>query len=133
LKGIDSSLLLRYILEDDPVWTKAATNFIDEKCTFEDPAFVNLVVLVEVIWSLRRQKNYSKDTVVAVIRNMLNSQSLVLDKEAVVADALGKFEAGSAGFSDCLIACLNEHAQAIPTYSLDKHAIKIGVFAPIDR
>jgi predicted nucleic-acid-binding protein len=133
LKGIDSSVLLRYILEDDPVWNKSATKFIDEKCTFKDPAFVNLVVLVEVIWSLRRQKNYSKDTIVAVIRNMLNSQSLVLDKEAVVAEALDKFESGSIGFSDCLIACLNEHAEAKPTYSLDKHAIKMGVFAPIDR
>jgi predicted nucleic-acid-binding protein len=133
LKGIDSSVLLRYILEDDPVWTKAATRFIDKECTFDDPAFVNLVVLVEVIWSLRRQKNYNKESVVAVIRDMLDSQSLVLEKESIVADALRKFEAGLIGFSDCLIACLNEHAQAKPTYSLDKHAVKMGVFAPLER
>jgi predicted nucleic-acid-binding protein len=133
LKGIDSSVLLRYILEDDPVWTKAATKFIDETCTFDDPAFVNLVVLVEVIWSLRRQKNYSKDVVIAVIRTMLDSQSLVLEKEAIVAEALQKYETGSTGFADCLIVCLNEHVEAKPTYSLDKHAIKTGLFAPIDR
>ncbi len=133
MKGIDSSLLLRYILEDDPAWTKAATRFIDEECTFDNPAYVNLVVLVEVIWSLRRQQGYNKSTAVTVIRDMLDSQSLVLEKESIVAEALQKFESGSTGFSDCLIACLNDHAQAKLTYSLDKHAIKMGVFAPIDR
>lgn len=133
MKGIDSSLLLRYILEDDPVWSKAATRFIDEKCTVDDPAFVNLVVLVEVIWSLRRQKGYRKETVVAVIRDMLESQSLVLEKEEIVAEALRKYEAGVAGFSDCLIVCLNDHAHAKPTFSLDKDAIKTGAFAAIER
>jgi predicted nucleic-acid-binding protein len=133
LKGIDSSVLLRYILEDDSVWTRAATRFVDEDCTVNDPAFVNLVVLVEVIWSLRRQKNYRKETVIAVLKDMLESQSLVLEKEEVVAEALRAFEKGSAGFSDCLIACLNTHAQAKPTFSFDKDAIKSGVFAPIKR
>jgi predicted nucleic-acid-binding protein len=133
LKGIDSSVLLRYILEDDPIWSKAATRFVDEDCTVKDPAFVNLIVLVEVIWSLRRQKNYKKETVVAVIKDMLESQSLVLEKEEIVAEALRTYEAGTAGFSDCLIACLNTHAQAKPTFSFDKDAIKTGVFAPIKR
>jgi predicted nucleic-acid-binding protein len=133
LKGIDSSLLLRYILEDDPVWTKSATRFIDEECTADDPAFVNLVVLVEVVWSLRRQKACRKETVVAVIRDMLESQSLVLENETAVAEALRKYEAGVAGFSDCLIACLNDQVDAKPTYSLDKDAIKTGIFAPIKR
>jgi predicted nucleic-acid-binding protein len=133
LKGIDSSVLLRYILEDDPIWTKAATRFIDEECTVKDPAFVNLVVLVEVIWTLRRQKNYRKETVVAVLKDMLESQSIVLEKDEVVAKALRAYEKGTAGFSDCLIACLNNHAQAKPTFSFDKDAIKTGVFAPIKR
>lgn len=133
MKGIDSSVLLRYILEDDPIWTKAATRFIDEECTVKDPAFVNLVVLVEVIWTLRRQKNYRKETVVAVLKDMLESQSIVLEKDEVVAEALRAYEKGTAGFSDCLIACLNNHAQAKPTFSFDKDAIKTGVFAPIKR
>ena len=133
MKGIDSSVLLRYILEDDPLWSKAATRFVDEDCTVKSPAFVNLIVLVEVVWSLRRQKGYRKEAVVTVIRDMLESQSLVLEKEEIVAEALRTFETGTAGFSDCLIACLNNHAQAKPTFSLDKDAIKTGIFAPIKR
>jgi predicted nucleic-acid-binding protein len=133
LKGIDSSVLLRYILEDDPLCSKVATHFIDEHCTAKDPAYVNVVVLVEVIWSLRRQRGYRKETVVAVIRDMLESQSLVIEKEEIIAEALRKYEADSAGFSDCLIACLNDHAQAKPTFSFDKDAIKRGIFAPIKR
>jgi predicted nucleic-acid-binding protein len=133
LKGIDSSVLLRYILEDGPIWSKAATRFIDEECTANDPAYVNLVVLVEVIWSLRRQKGYRKETVIAVIRDMLESQSLVLEKEEIVAEALRKYEIDVAGFSDCLIACLNGGAHAKPTFSFDKDAIKQGIFAPIKR
>lgn len=133
MKGIDSSVLLRYILEDDPQFSKTATRFIDEDCTVKEPGFVNLVVLVEVIWSLRRQKGNRKDAVVAVIRDMLESRSLVLEKEDIVMEALRQFEAGSAGFSDCLIACLNNHANARPTFSFDKDAIKTGIFAAIKR
>jgi predicted nucleic-acid-binding protein len=133
LKGIDSSVLLRYILEDDPVWSKAATRFVDEECTVKSPAFVNLVVLVEVIWSLRRQKGYRKDTVITVIREILESQSLVVEKEEIVAEALKRYEEGAAGFSDCLIASLNNHMQAKPTFSLDKDAVKAGIFSPIKR
>jgi predicted nucleic-acid-binding protein len=133
LKGIDSSLLLRYILEDDPIWSKSATRFIDEDCTIKDPAYVNLVVLVEVIWSLRRQKGYRKEVVIAVVRDMLQSQSIILENETTVAKALSIYETGVTGFSDCLIACLNDEAQAKPTFSLDKDAIKTGIFAPIKR
>lgn len=133
MKGIDSSVLLRYILEDDPQFSKTATRFIDEDCTVKEPGFVNLVVLVEVIWSLRRQKGNRKDAVVAVIRDMLESRSLVLEKEDIVMEALRQFEAGSAGFSDCLIACLNNHANARPTFSFDKDATKTGIFAAIKR
>ncbi len=133
MKGIDSSVLLRYILEDDPLWSKAATRFVDEECTVKNPAFVNLVVLVEVVWSLRRQKGYRKEAIVAVIRDMLESQSLILEKEEIVAEALRIFEFGVAGFSDCLIAGLNNHAHAKPTFSFDKDALKTGIFAPIKR
>ena len=133
MKGIDSSVLLRYILEDDPIWSKAATRFIDEECTASDPAYVNLVVLAEVVWSLRRQKNYGKEVVVTVVRNMLESQSVVLEKADIVADALQIFEEGNAGFADCLISSLNKHVNAEPTFSFDKDAVRAGVFAHIKR
>jgi predicted nucleic-acid-binding protein len=115
------------------VWSKTATRFVDEECTVENPAYVNLIVLVEVVWSLRRQKGYRKETVAAVIREMLESQSLIIENEEIVSEALQTFEASTAGFSDCLIAALNNHARAKPTFSFDKDAIKTGIFAPIQR
>jgi predicted nucleic-acid-binding protein len=133
LKGVDSSVLLRYILADDPKWTSAAVRFIDEECTADDPGYVNLVVLVETIWSLRRMPGVGKATIMTIVRELLDSQSLVIEREAVVSEALISFESADAGFVDCLIANLNNDAQATPTYSLDKDAIKNGVFSGLSK
>jgi predicted nucleic-acid-binding protein len=133
VKGLDSSILLRYALEDDPVWTEPATRFIDEQCTIEDPGFINSVVLAEVVWSMRRAPGFSKDHIASFVTELLDSDNLVVENEDEVEAALKAFKGGSAGFVDCLIAVLNRRAEAAPTYSIDKDAIRAKVFAAIPR
>jgi predicted nucleic-acid-binding protein len=131
VKGIDSSILLRYVLEDDPVWTMPATRFIDEQCTIDDPGYVSAVVLVEVTWTLRRRSSFTAERIYQFVSELLEADNLLVENESAVEKALAAFRRGDAGFADCLIAALNESVAAAPTFSIDKDAIKSKVFAPI--
>ena len=133
VKGIDSSTILRYVLEDDPVWTLPATRFIDEECTIDDPGYVSAVVLAEVTWSLRRINGFGAQRIYQFVTELLDTDNIVVENESAVEKALAAFKRGSAGFADCLIAALNESAGAAPTFSIDKDAIKSKVFAPIKQ
>jgi predicted nucleic-acid-binding protein len=133
VKGIDSSVLLRYILEDDPVWSVPATRFIDEECSLENPGYVNLVVLVDTVWRLRRHAGFDKEQVAHFVEELLQADNFVIENEGLVERALAAFKSGGSGFTDCLIGALNESAGAAPTFSIDKDAIKSKVFAPIKQ
>ena len=56
--GIDTNVLLRFLVHDDPKQGEKARQFMTER-TAEDPAYVSAVVLAEVIWFLRQRLNYS--------------------------------------------------------------------------
>jgi predicted nucleic-acid-binding protein len=131
LKGLDSSVLLRYILDDDPVWSARAVRFIDAQCSSADPGYINMIVLAETVWSLRRQRGYDDKRVARIIEELLQADSFHIEEERLVEDSLRNFKQGKAGFVDCLIAALNEKASAAPTFSIDKDAIKSGVFTSI--
>jgi predicted nucleic-acid-binding protein len=133
VKGIDSSILLRYILEDDPVWTKPAARFVDEHCTIDDPGYVSAVVLAEITWTLRRRNSFTAERIYHVVTELLEADNLLVENEAAVEKALAAFKRGDAGFADCLIAALNASAGAEPTFSIDKDAIKSRVFEPISQ
>ncbi len=128
---MDSSILLRYVLEDDPVWTQPATRFVDEQCTIDDPGYISSVVLAEVTWTLRRRNGFTAERIYEFVTALLDADNLLVENEAAVEKALAAFKRGDAGFADCLIAALNESAGAAPTFSIDKDAIKSKVFAPI--
>ena len=43
--GIDTNVLIRYIVQDDPRQSKIATDFIETHCSVSEPAFINIIVL----------------------------------------------------------------------------------------
>lgn len=131
--GIDSNLLIRFVLDDDPVWSAPAARFLETELTPERPGYVNLVVLAELAWSVRRAKGFDRSRMEAMIEGLLSSDSLVLERSETVARALSRYRRSSIGFADCLIAELNDEAGAVPTVSIDKDAVKVGIFEGITR
>jgi predicted nucleic-acid-binding protein len=130
--GLDTNILVRYITDDDPKWSSIARQFIDSKCTLNTPGFVHPLVLAEVVWAIKNHGGYNKQKTINLIREFLDADNLVIGNAHQVELALENYRASSAGFTDCLIATLNDEVGATPTYSIDKDAIKSGIFAAID-
>ena len=43
--GLDTNVLVRYILQDDPQQAQLATQLIEERCSIKNPALISQVVL----------------------------------------------------------------------------------------
>ena len=133
MKGLDSNVLLRYILEDDPVWTKPATRFIDVECTRDNPGYINFIVLAEVVWTLRRQPHIDRDRLSVIIGELLEADNFQFENEDIVKAALKRFLKYPAGLTDCLIAEINAAAEVEATYSIDKDGARSDIFRPIPK
>ncbi len=131
--GIDTNILVRYILNDDPVWSPPAQRFIDEDCTVERPGYVNLVVLTELIWFLNRAPGSDKDKLCAVIGDLLLADNLVLERQDLVSNALEAFKNSNVNFADLIIAAINQSADASPTFTIDKDASRQSGFVRLPR
>ncbi len=65
--GLDTNILVRHIVRDDPIQTDVATQLIDTSCTVEEPGFVSLVVLVELVWVLGNGYKHPKPLITSVL------------------------------------------------------------------
>jgi predicted nucleic-acid-binding protein len=131
--GLDTSVLVRYIAQDDPRWTKPATDFIEDGLSEQSPGYVNVIVLVELAWTLRSAYNFTRENIASAIEELLQSSSLRIAEEKCVQRALLKSNSTGAGFADCLIAELNTAAGAAPTYAIDKRALRGDIFKQVPR
>jgi predicted nucleic-acid-binding protein len=129
--GIDSSVLLRYLLDDDPLWSPVATRFIEEELTAENPGYINLLVLAETVWTLRRSPLFDNSKLALAIEGLLEFDKFVVADRDTVADALMRFRADGAGFANFLIAELNRAAGASVTVAIDRAAARSLVFRPL--
>ena len=122
--GLDTNVLVRYLVQDDAAQAEAAERLIEGRCTRESPGLVSAVVLAELAWVLKGAYSQDRTTVVSVLRQILQTAELVVDAPDVVWAAVSDFEQGGADFADCLIAHGNFAAGCAVTYTFDKGAAK---------
>jgi predicted nucleic-acid-binding protein len=120
--GIDTNILIRYMVQDDEAQAGLATQFLEEHLSDQNKGLVSSVVLCELVWVLRRAYGYDKDQVSSVLRSMLSSSDLQVDRMDDALRALREYERGNADFSDYYIGQMNHSHPAQTTYTLDQKA-----------
>ena len=121
--GLDTNVLVRYIVQDDVAQARKANTLIDS-LTDEDPGFISLVALVELVWVVQGCYDASKDETVAILDKLMRLRVLRLENADVVSRALRRYAQSNADFADCLIESSGSHAQCSHTVSFDSKAVK---------
>ena len=129
--GLDSNILVRYIVQDDSQQASAASRLIEGQCTERSPGRVNLVVLVELVWVLTRAYGYGRADVARVVLQLLRTTEFELEDSDAVWAALREFEVGTADFADYVIARRNHDAGCGRTYTFDRKAATGRHFAQV--
>jgi predicted nucleic-acid-binding protein len=75
--GLDTNVLVRYFVRDDEGQFLQARRLV-ESLTAEEPGFVPLVTLAELVWVLERSYRTAKITVIRILETLLHVPGFVL-------------------------------------------------------
>jgi predicted nucleic-acid-binding protein len=107
--GIDTNILLRLWLNDDPAQAKRIDALSAAHGRMPGLLLVTDVFLVKAVWTLKSAFEQNKSAQLIAVRSLLEETAFAFEDREVVAAALGLFEAGSCGFADCLVVA--KHAR----------------------
>ncbi len=129
--GLDTNILVRYIVQDDKLQSEMATSFIEQKSSQDPIFFVNHIILCELVWVLRRCYNANKDAITQVIEQILKTSVFQVQSPQAVWTALKLYRNNRADFSDCLIGRINHENECRITVTLGKAAARLNEFSEL--
>ncbi|BCH30235.1 hypothetical protein MesoLjLc_21650 [Mesorhizobium sp. L-8-10] len=119
--GVDTNVLVRFLVVDDPVQNELARAFFAARSS-EDPAFVSAVTLAETIWVLNRRLNYPLVQVMAALREMLASEEISIEHAEGLGRLLHDEDTPETDIGDYLISWAGIAAGCSSTVTFDRRA-----------
>jgi predicted nucleic-acid-binding protein len=126
--GLDTNVLVRYLVRDDPGQSLKATEFITASLNSENPGFISIVAIVELVWVLTQTYRLEPGEVVRALKGLLAADHFVIEHEAEVATAMTAVREGIGSFADALIATLGQRAGCAYTLTFDRKASRLPGF-----
>jgi predicted nucleic-acid-binding protein len=121
MRAVDTNILVRLIVRDDPAQVRAAEQFIAG-----GGAWVSHLVLAEAAWVLDAVYERTVQQIGTAVDMLLNHKELTLQDAEVVTSALEHFrKRPMLGFSDCLVVEIARKAGHMPLGTLDRDLAKV--------
>jgi predicted nucleic-acid-binding protein len=121
--GLDTNVLVRYIMQDDPKQSAKASVLI-ESLDRDRPGFISTVAVVELYWVLTASYALTGQQVAQALGAILQTKQFVVERADQVTRALRLFNQGGADFADCLIGSAATAAGCDSTMTFDVKASK---------
>lgn len=121
--GLDTNVLVRYIMQDDVRQAEQASRVLDSLSS-QTPGFVTLVSIVELVWVLGSCYELQRAQLSDALEGLLRTKELVLERGETVWKATRLFRNSSADFADCLIERSAAAAGCTRTMTFDRTAAK---------
>jgi predicted nucleic-acid-binding protein len=129
--GIDTNVLVRYLVKDDLPQFENARGLIGRAAASGEPVLVSLLVLLETEWVLRSRYELSKAQIVGALSALLETAEVTFEDEPGVETALYTWKDGAADFADCLIGAHNTRLGCSATATFDTRAIRLAGFVAV--
>lgn len=123
MTGLDTNVLVRYIMQDDTKQSPLATRLV-ESLSVDAPGFVPLVSVTELAWVLSSAYELDRSQMIEAFEALLRTKELVVESAEVVWKALRLVQSSNADFADCLISCSAAAAGCVKTMTFDRGAAK---------
>ncbi len=131
MTGLDTNVLVRYLVKDDPAQAAAAASFIKERLQSDEKLYVNTIVLCETLWVLRSAYGHTEEQLREVVSRLLQARLLILEDEALLHRVLLESDRTGVPIVDCLIGRRNEDAGCKTTVTFDSVAGTSPAFLPL--
>ena len=129
--GLDTNVLIRLFVDDpsNRAQVAVARRFVSQA---KEPIRISLVVVVEAVWTLRRQFGVRKAGLLQFLNLLLDDRRFQIESRAAIEDALDAYGRSSLDYADCLIERTNEAAGVSRTYTFDRAACARRHFALLE-
>lgn len=119
--GLDTNILLRLFLKDDPRQTAKVAALL-EHLGETGPGYVNCLTLMEFAWFLRRRLKLPRETVMESISDLLDVEDILIEDEHLIEETLSEMARSNAEYQDVFIALRNREAGCVHTKTFDTKA-----------
>jgi predicted nucleic-acid-binding protein len=107
--ALDTNVLVRFLVEDDPKQSAAAASLISRVIAGGETFFVSDIVVCEMVWVMSVSYDIGRKEIAGALRNLLRARHVTFRAVDQLIRALEAYEAGKGDFADYLI---REHARA---------------------
>jgi len=121
MTGLDSNVIVRFLVQDDPEQSAAAGRLFNT-FTAEQPGFVSAIVIVELIWVLQSCYEASRHDIQGIIEDLLRTRELLVERAELIWQSLRLFTKGNADFADCVIERCGQAAGCDQSVTFDRDA-----------
>ncbi len=121
--GLDTNVILRALLDDDPVQSPIARNVLSGLDSAKR-GYVSAGVTLELYWVLNRLYRMPRDVIGRTIKGLLEVAWLTFEDFESLAIALQFYETRKIDFSDAFIAERNRERGCTNTVTFDREAAK---------
>lgn len=125
--GVDTNVLVRYLVNDDVQQSQLAQQFFQNYCSLHEPCYISSIVLCELVWVLESAYRYSSVQVADVLQQLIETQGLEIENLGNAWQAVAQYRKGL-DFSDALIGLNNQSSGCSVTLTFDKKAAQLNSF-----
>jgi predicted nucleic-acid-binding protein len=101
--ALDTNVLVRFLVEDDPAQTRRATSLIERAVKADDELFITDIVLCELVWVLSGAYAFGRPDIVNTLKDLARARHLRFPDSDALVRALNAYERGRGDFADYLI------------------------------
>lgn len=121
MTGLDTNVIVRFLMRDDPEQAALASKVFAEFTTAA-PGFVCREVLVELVWVLQKIYRLPRADIADAIEGLLGARELLMEAADRVAIAVDRYRKVGPGFADQMIALAGQGAGCQATVTFDRKA-----------
>lgn len=129
--GLDTNVLLRVVLADDPDQTRRATALVERAAAAGETLHIPDIVLCELAWVLRRSAGFDRADVAEAIVELLSFREFAVRDPAIVREAAKAHARGDGDFADHLIAASARAAGCEAVATFDRTLHDLPGFVPV--
>lgn len=122
--ALDTNVLVRFLVQDDPEQAELATGVIDQ-LTDDARGFVSREVLIELVWVLERAYRLGRVEIAIALDGLLSATELDIEGSVEVAPALELYRNDGFGFADLMIAAAARRVGAMELVTFDQKAARL--------
>ena len=128
MKAVDTNVLIRFIMKDDEKQAQSVYQLFKQSEQNQQPLFVPLLVVLEVIWVLQSVYEIPDADIVQTFSDLLAISVLSFESENVLENFIESTANTSFDLSDLLIANSAYSSDCESIFTFDKKASKFKYF-----